>query len=343
MIEQRNPDAFLYLGDVYENGTAGEYANFYDTGYGRLKSITYPTPGNHEWDRRSEGYDAYWGSRFTTPHYYSFDLGGWHLISLNSEEAHGEGSAQLDWLRTDISERSGNCTIAFWHRPRYSAGTNHGDERSLAPVWGSLAGRASIVLTGHDHSYQRFKPIEGVTNWVIGSGGHGLTGVDAGDPRLVASNNTSYGALRLSLTSGRADYAFVNTAGAVLDSGAVRCDPVAPPGRPDTRSPRVTRVTTSRKRVRAGARARRLVFRYSLSERATVTITIKRVAASRAVSLRKLTHAGRKGRNRKRFSGTYAGRPLQPGLYRAVLQATDLVGNVSKRKTVSFRVLKPRG
>ena len=342
MIEQRNPDAFLYLGDVYESGTASEYAAFYATGYGRLRSITYPTPGNHEWDKRAEGYNAYWGSRFTSPHYYSFDLGGWHLISLNSEGPHEGGSAQLEWLRADLSERSGNCTIAFLHRPRYSAGTNHGDEPSLAPVWGSLAGRASIVLTGHDHSYQRFKPIDGITNWVVGSGGHGLTGVNVSDPRLAAHNNTDYGALRLTLTGGRADYAFVSSSGNVIDSGSAGCDPASAPGRPDTRPPRVTRVTTSRKRFRGGARSsRRLAFRYLLSERATVTITIKRVSKRGAVSLRRLTQSGRKGRNTKLYSGTVAGRPLRPGRYRAVLEATDWVGNASNPKSVSFRVLKP--
>ena len=344
MIEQHGADAFLYLGDVYETGTAAEYANSYATGFGRLKSITYPTPGNHEWDRRVEGYNAYWGSRFASPHYYSFDLGGWHLISLNSEEHHEGGSAQLDWLRADLSERSGNCTIAFWHRARYSAGTNHGDEPSLASVWGSLAGRASIVVTAHDHSYQRFKPINGITNWVVGSGGHGLTGVNGGDPRLAAHNNTAYGALRLRLTEGLADFAFVNTGGNVIDSGLVGCDPSAAPGRPDTRPPRLTRAKTSRKRLRARTRSsRRLVFRYVLSERATVTITIKRVSGRRAISLRRLKQYGRKGRNTKRYSGTFAGRPLRPGRYRAVLEATDLAGNASNPKTVSFRVLKSRG
>jgi hypothetical protein len=343
MVEQRSPDAFLYLGDVYEDGTAAEYAANYATGFGRMKPITYPTPGNHEWGKRAEGYDTYWGSRFTSPHYYSFDLGGWHLISLNSEEPHEAGSAQLDWLRRDLGERSGDCTIAFWHRARYSAG-HHGDESSLAAVWGSLAGRASIVLTGHDHTYQRFRPINGITNWVVGTGGHGLTGINASDSRLAAHSNSEYGALRLTLTRNRADYAFFSSTGSIIDSGGVRCDPAATPGRADTRPPRVTRVKASRKRFRAGSRSsRRLLFRYVLSERATVEITIKRVSKRRASSLRRLTDAGRKGRNAKRYSGTFGGRPLRPGHYRAVLEATDRSGNVSTPKTVSFRVLKPRG
>jgi hypothetical protein len=343
MIAQRNPDAFLYLGDVYDSGTANEYAQHYAPGYGRFKAITRPTPGNHEWDRRSEGYDPFWGPAFTSPHYYSFDLGGWHLISLNSEEAHGAGSPQLAWLRGDLSERRGNCALAFWHRARYSAGTNHGDEPSLALVWELLAGRASIVVTAHDHSYQRFKPIDGITNWVVGSGGHGLTGVNASDPRLVVHNTTDYGALRLDLTSGRADYEFVSEAGNSLDSGSVGCNPTRSGGSGDTTAPRLTRVTVSRKLVRARpGRTRRVAFRYRLSERATVTITVMRVSKRRTTSLRKLKDGGRRGLNRKLFSGRVGRLPLTPGRYRAVLQATDRAGNVSRAKTVGFGVLRAR-
>jgi calcineurin-like phosphoesterase family protein len=344
MIAQHNSDAFLYLGDVYEHGTAGEFSLGYDPGYGRLKSITYPTPGNHEWDNRGEGYDRYWSPRFTSPHYYSFDLGTWHLISLNSEEAYDQGSPQLSWLRADLSERRGNCTIAFWHRPRYSAGTNHGDERGLATFWGMLAGRATIVLTGHDHNYQRLKPIDGITSWVVGTGGHGHVDVDANDPRLDAYNATTYGALRLELTSSRADYAFFSAAGPILDSGAVGCDRTkSPRSKPDSRPPRLTRVTTSWKRFRQGVRAsRRLAIRYTLSERAKVTITIQRVSKRRVTSLRELTDAGQRGLNRKLFSGTVARRALRPASYRAVLEATDAADNISKPKTVSFRVLRAR-
>jgi hypothetical protein len=342
MIEQRNPDAFLYLGDVYESGTAGEFASSYEAGYGRLKQITYPTPGNHEWDRRAEGYDPYWGARFTSPHYYSFDLAGWHLISLNSEQDHGEGSAQLTWLRSDLSERSGDCTIAFWHRPRYSAGQNHGDDSGFAQLWGSLAGRTSIVLTGHDHGYQRFRPINGITNWVVGTGGHGLTGIRGSDPRLAAYNDTEYGALRLTLTRNRADFAFENSTGGVLDSGNVGCDPAASRGRADTRPPRITGARTGHKRLRVepGSR-RRIAVRYRLSERARVTIRLKRLSKTGAISLRRLSQHGRKGGNTKRFSVTSSGETLRPGAYRLVLEATDLVGNVSKPKTVRFRVLGP--
>jgi hypothetical protein len=343
MIQQSNPDAFLYLGDVYESGTANEFAQYYAPGYGRLKAITRPTPGNHEWDKRAEGYDPFWGSAFAAPHYYSFDLGGWHLIGLNSEEDHDQGSPQLAWLRSDLSERRGNCTIGFWHRARYSAGTGHGDESSLATVWGMLAGRSAIVLTGHDHSYQRFKPINGITNWVVGSGGHGHTGVDPNDPRLAVQNSTDYGALRLDLTTNHADFAFVSEAGRTLDSGSVACDRTRDPGSADTRRPRLTRVTVSRKRLRArSGSSRRLTFRYTLSERATVTITIKRLAKERAVPMRRLTDAGRRGLNSKRYSGTFAGRPLRPGVYVAVLEALDRAGNASKPKTARFRVLKAR-
>jgi hypothetical protein len=343
MIAGRDPDTFLYLGDVYEHGTAQEFMLGYEPVYGRLKSITYPTPGNHEWDNRAAGYDPYWGPRFASPHYYSFDLGGWHVISLNSEEAYDPGSAQVGWLRSDLSERHGNCTIAFWHRPRYSAGTNHGDEGSLATFWDLLAGRASIVLTGHDHDYQRLRPIDGITSFVVGTGGHGHTPINASDPRLIAYDATTYGALRLQLTGDHADYAFFSDAGAILDSGAVACDRTKSPGSSDTRRPRITGATVNRKLLPAGGRSKRHVaFRYTLSERARVTITIQRVGKQRATSLSKLTDSGQRGLNRKLFSGKVAGRALRPASYRAVLEATDRAGNISKPKTVRFRVLRRR-
>ena len=175
MIEQRNPDAFLYLGDVYEQGTAGEYAQHYATGYGRLKSITYPTPGNHEWDKRAEGYDAYWGARL-------------HLAALlqlrprrmapDQPELRRGSRRRLGTARAGCAPISASAAATARSRsgtaPATRPRTNHGDEPSLRSVWGALAGRATIVLTAHDHSYQRFKPIDGITNWVVGSGGHGL-------------------------------------------------------------------------------------------------------------------------------------------------------------------------
>ncbi len=110
-VAREGIDRLLYLGDVYETGTATDYAENYAPSWGRFKGITSPTPGNHEWDNRAEGYDRYWGSlapRNRGGHYYSFNIGGWHFVSLNSHEHSGPGSAQAAWLRRDLKRIPGH-------------------------------------------------------------------------------------------------------------------------------------------------------------------------------------------------------------------------------------------
>ena len=258
-VEREGIDRFLYLGDVYESGTAADFANNYTPSWGRFKSITSPTPGNHEWGNRATGYDPYWGGlapRTDGGHWYSFDAGGWHFVSLSSESDMGTNSSQTRWLRQDLSRQSGTCTIAFWHAPRYSAG-GHGDETDTQPLWNALNGRAVAVLNGHAHNYQRFRPVNGITQFVVGSGGRRpLASVNRMDSRLAAANDTSLGALRLVLSEGRADWQFVGPTGARLDSGSFGCRPhaaeQAPPARPSVRI-RAPRARTYRSRTRTFA------------------------------------------------------------------------------------------
>src|SRR5215210_4165358 len=128
-VARERIDRLLYLGDVYESGTAAEYGEYYAPSWGRFKRITRPTPGNHDWDNRDEGYDPYWGRRAPRTgrgHYYSFDVAGWHFVSLNSHEDSGPNSRQAAWLSSDLRRYRGTCTIAFHHRARYTAG-GHGD------------------------------------------------------------------------------------------------------------------------------------------------------------------------------------------------------------------------
>ena len=99
-------DRFIYLGDVYENGTPAEFRTGYEPLYGDFKEVTSPTPGNHEWPNHRIGYDPYWdppGERATPP-YYAVRMAGWELIGLNSEVAHGPDSPQLAWLREQLGE-----------------------------------------------------------------------------------------------------------------------------------------------------------------------------------------------------------------------------------------------
>jgi hypothetical protein len=226
LIARGKPDRLLYLGDVYVNGTAEEFARNYDSIYGRLARRTAPTPGNHEWLNHVEGYDPYWRrkhGRKVLP-YYSFRTAGWQLVSLNSETAHGSGSPQVAWLRSAV-KGSGTCRLAFWHRPRYSAGDRHGDQPDVQAFWDALKGHAAIVVNGHEHDMQRFVPRDGITQFVSGAGGHGLYDVDESRPDLAFGNNNRFGALRLELSRGRASYRFVSVQGETLDSGKVSCRP----------------------------------------------------------------------------------------------------------------------
>ncbi len=231
LVRSAAPDRFLYLGDIYGSdvvgllrgdGTAADYRTRYAPLYGPLAAKSAPTPGNHEWPQREEGYEPYWRTAIgrDVPAYYSFTVAGWRLLSLNSEVPHGAGSPQLTWLERELAG-AGTCRIAFWHRPRFSTG-RHGDQIDIAPLWDAVRGRAALVLNGHDHSMQRFRPVGGTTEIVSGAGGHGLYGLRA-DPRRAWGNDRSPGALRLDLRPGRARLRFVAATGRVLDDSTVRC------------------------------------------------------------------------------------------------------------------------
>jgi hypothetical protein len=225
LIADDGVDRLLYLGDVYSHGTAEEFETNYEPTYGGLASLTAPTPGNHDAPHAEEGYMPFWEEAHgaPTPPYYSFRVSGWQILSLNSEIDHDPGSAQLRWLHRQLAA-AGDCRIAFWHRPRFSAGLDHGDQEDVAPLWNAVRGHAGIVLGGHEHDMQRFRPRDGITEFVSGAGGAGLYDVNESDPRLGFSNDSKYGALRLELRPGRAHYSFVTTDGEVLDRGGVSCD-----------------------------------------------------------------------------------------------------------------------
>jgi hypothetical protein len=224
-IVRGHPDWFVYLGDVYEGRSLAEFEREYGRVYGGLARITAPTPGNHDWPGHRAGYDRYWtrakGSR--PPAYYAFSLAGWRIISLNSEVAHSTRSRQLGWLRRELRARPGTCKLAFWHRPRYSAGLVHGDQRDTAPLWNAVRGRVALVLNGHEHDMQRMRPREGTIELVAGAGGHGRYPLDRVYKGLAFGDSAHYGALRLLLRPGRAAFAFVSSSGRKLDSGRISC------------------------------------------------------------------------------------------------------------------------
>jgi chitodextrinase len=241
LISSWNPNLFLYLGDVYENGRPMEFDNWYGKPgvagtYGQFYSISDPTIGNHEYVGSDiAGYEWYWNN---VPHYYSYNAGGWHFISLDntskyigSAPSNANYRAETAWLNQDLSSDTSACTLAYFHEPMFNVGPE-GSATNTAGIWQILAqNHVTLVLNGHDHDYQRWTPMDasgaptptGTTEIVDGSGGHGHQTAVTTDSRLVSSDFTHFGALRVSLGIAGAGYQFVSTAGATLDSGSIPC------------------------------------------------------------------------------------------------------------------------
>jgi acid phosphatase type 7 len=238
----RERGTVLSLGDhAYPAGTPQQFERCYGTSWGRFKDRTRPAPGNHEYDasRSAEGYFGYFGAAAQPPGgYYGFDLGGWHLIALNSvlcdTEGCGPGSDQFEWLRGDLADNSADCTLAYWHHPRYTSGVVHGGDEDVAPLWRLLyESGAEIVLNGHEHNYERFEPQNpsggpdpdrGIRQFVVGTGGGGHYRLGSPLPTSEARNADSYGVLKLRLRAGGYDWRFLPAAeGGFRDSGSGRC------------------------------------------------------------------------------------------------------------------------
>ena len=233
LIAAGRPDRVLYLGDVYgpdglegalsTDGDAEDFRVRFAGVYGSLVPRMAPTPGNHEWGRRGEGYEPFWrrATGRMPPAWYAFDVAGWRVLSLNSEAPHDARSPQLRWLRRVLARTPGTCTLAFWHRPRFGTG-RHGPQPDVQPFWDALRGHARLVVNAHDHNLQRLAPIGGITQLVAGAGGRSHHALSS-DPRRRFGDDTSDGALRLRLRRGRADGAFVAVGGNVLDRFSRTC------------------------------------------------------------------------------------------------------------------------
>jgi hypothetical protein len=227
-----HPTAVLALGDLqYPSGALEDFRRYYDRTWGRFKDRTRPAPGNHEYQTGgAAGYFAYFGAaaRPNGTSYYSFDLGPWHLISLDSNIDHGAGSAQERWLRSDLAATSKKCVLAYWHHPRFSSGTEHGGDGSVDQFWRDLhAAGADVVLGGHEHNYERFAPQDpdgradplGPREFVVGTGGKDLYRFGAAEPNSQVRVNNAFGVLRMVLRPSGYDWEFVTATGTVVDSG----------------------------------------------------------------------------------------------------------------------------
>jgi acid phosphatase type 7 len=227
LIQADNPDALLYLGDVYPEGRAEDFAESFDPVFGPLKGITWPTHGNHDWANRRTGYRPYWRTRIGGRDWYRVRIGGWEVVSLSSEARHDKRSPQVSWLKRVLSKNSGTCRLAFWHRPLRSPGTVHGGTPNVAPLWKALRGHARLVVNAHEHLMSRFRTFDGMTEYVSGAGGYTLYGARP-DPRTMFVRTGVQGALRIALSPRRAALEFRDVTGQVLDSSGARCRPLKP-------------------------------------------------------------------------------------------------------------------
>jgi len=234
--------AVLLAGDIqYERG---EYENFlqsYDPTWGRVNGITYPAPGNHEYKTPgATGYFGYFGAVAGNPSegYYSFDIGSWHVIALNSNCGSVGGCAadtpQEQWLRADLVAHPAVCTLAYWHHPRFSSGSSHGNHTSMQAFWQALYDHdADVVLSGHDHDYERFAPQtptgaadpqRGIREFVIGTGGKNLRSFGTPVANSQVRNANTFGVLKLTLHPSGYDWQFVPEAGKTFtDSDTASC------------------------------------------------------------------------------------------------------------------------
>lgn len=226
--------------NVYEKGTASEYKNCYGPTWGRHKSRTWPVPGNHEYETPgATGYYGYFGSRAGDPRkgYYSFNIGAWHAVMLNSNCSAvggcGATSPQGKWLRSDLAANPKACTIAVWHHPRFTSRRSTPDGLTNS-LWQALYQYgADVVVNGHQHNYERFAPQTpagaadasyGIRQFVVGTGGAALVGFSTTMKNSQVRNSGTYGVLRLTLHSSSYDFAFVPIAGqSFRDSGSASC------------------------------------------------------------------------------------------------------------------------
>jgi hypothetical protein len=199
----------------------------------------HPVPGNHEYEisATAEGYFAYFGAAAGgNPNgYYSYDIGAWHMIALNSNCREVGGctatSAQGKWLKADLATNPTDCTLAYWHHPRFSSSQTG---TPLKPFWKMLyAGGVDVVLNGHVHNYERFAPQnpdgvadpQGIRQFVLGTGGHTNLGFKA-TPRAnsEARNSSAFGILELTLRPGSYDWRFRSINDSFTDSGSDTCN-----------------------------------------------------------------------------------------------------------------------
>ncbi|MDQ2825792.1 MAG: metallophosphoesterase [Actinomycetota bacterium] len=241
LLDARPNATVATLGDnAYESGTATEFARCYDPTWGRQKARTHPALGNHEYGvAKAAGYFAAFGAAAGEAPlgWYSYDLGDWHVVVLNSNcEVVGcaTGGTQERWLRDDLAAHPAMCTLAYWHHPRFSSGTTHGSSTAVLPLYTALYDMgADVILNGHEHNYERFAPLDptgkpddakGIREFVVGTGGVSHYPFGPPLPGSEVRNDNTFGLLALTLRPGSYQWQFVPEAGkSFTDSGTANC------------------------------------------------------------------------------------------------------------------------
>jgi hypothetical protein len=242
LLDSISGTVFTFGDNVYPDGTAAQFTDCYGPSWGRHKARTMPAPGNHDYHTTgAAGYFGYFGQAASPldnnctsncKGYYSYNLGTWHIVVINSETDFSLGSAQDKWLRADLAANQTACTLAYWHEPLYSSGT-HGNATRVRPLWNALYQYgADVVLNGHDHRYERFAPQnpngqadpKGIREFVVGTGGSSLYLQGILQPNSEISNDTTWGVLQLTLHPGSYNWEFVPIAGQNFrDAGSANC------------------------------------------------------------------------------------------------------------------------
>jgi hypothetical protein len=241
VVQGIDPDVVLTTGDnAYPNGSLDDYARFYEPTWGAFKAKTRPSPGNHEYQTPgASGYFDYFNGVGSASGpagapgqgYYSYDIGSWHMVALNNYVDMSAGAPEEQWLKGDLSATTQPCIAAYWHAPRWTSGLHAGNPATAPLVDDLYAAHADLLLTGHNHQYERFglqnpsggaDPL-GIREFVVGTGGAPFYRFSATQPNSEVRDNTSHGVLKLTLHANSYDWDFRPSDGAFSDAGKTAC------------------------------------------------------------------------------------------------------------------------
>ncbi len=236
LLDENGGVVFTAGDNAYDDGTARDYQNCYGPTWGRHLGRTRPAPGNHDYNTSGAApYYAYFGSNAGPAGlgYYSYDLAGWHVVSLNSNIAAGSGSPQYEWLRADLASNRTACAAAYWHHPVFSSG-EHGNDSVMRAIWRLLYDNGvEVIVNGHDHNYERFglqnadgfaDQARGVRQFVVGTGGKSPGEFKSTQPNSEVRDANTFGVLKLTLRTAGYDWEFIPVAGrSFRDFGTGTC------------------------------------------------------------------------------------------------------------------------